>query len=388
VTTRAPSRPDSRVQGPTTASRRLGPLPSPLRRVLGSSLLEGLATPHGVSHYLEALHPLWSLEGGRALVEAVTAETADMVTLTLRPDQRWDGFTAGQHVRVGVEIEGTIHTRTYSLSGSAHRSDGRYTVTVKRKEDGLVSGHLTTNIRPGDVLHASAATGDVVLPDPRPQRLLLVSAGSGITPLASMLATLADEAHEGRVTFLHYARTPADVPFADDLARIAQMLPETEVILVPTATRGDGPVTGRFAPQHLDTVLPEHREVPTFACGPAGFVDAIEEHYDAASATDVLSVERFSPPALRANLEPGEGTVRFAQSNLEVDDDGTTLLEQAESAGLTPEFGCRMGICHTCTRTKTAGSVVDLRNGRRSDTPEEKVQICVSAAAGDVILDL
>ena len=387
MTTRAPGRP--RVGGsPARTAARLGPLPAPLRRVLGTSLLEGLATPHGVSHYLEAVHPLWRLEGGRALVEKVTPEPGDMVTLTLRPDHGWSGFTAGQHVRLGVEIDGAVHTRTYSLSGSAHRDDGRYTITVKRKEGGLVSGHLTTNVHPGDVLHASAATGDVVLPDPRPERLLLLSAGSGITPLASMLATLADEDHEGRVTFLHYARTPGDVPFPDDLRRIADALPNGEVIVVPTAVGGEGPVSGRFVPGHLDTLAADHRGAPTFACGPAGFVDAVEEHYEAARAGGLLSVERFSPPALRADLEPGEGTVRFADSDLEVADDGTTLLEQAESAGLTPEFGCRMGICHTCTRTKTAGSVVDLRNGRRSGPGEENIQICVSAAAGDVILDL
>jgi stearoyl-CoA 9-desaturase NADPH oxidoreductase len=385
VPTLAPSRPRDAARSAVT---RLGPLSSPLRRVLGTSLLEGLTTPHGVSHYLEALHPLWSLEGGRALVEEITDETPDMVTLTLRPDHRWAGFSAGQHVRLGVEIEGATHTRTYSLSGSAHRSDGRYTITVKRKEGGLVSGHLTRRVRPGDVLHASAATGEVVLPDPRPRRLLFVSAGSGITPLASMLATLADEGHRGSVTFLHYARTPADVPFADDLARIAETLPEAEVIVVPTAVRGTSPVTGRFAPQHLDTVLPDHLRIPTFACGPAGFVDAIEGHYAAGGGADLVEVERFSPPTLRANLEPGEGTVRFDASDREVDDDGTTLLEQAESAGLSPEFGCRMGICHSCTRTKTAGDVVDLRNGRRSDAPGEKIQICVSAAVGDVVLDL
>lgn len=388
----APGRPDGRPARPRgvrhAAAARLGPLPSPVRRVLGSSLLEGLATPHGVSHYLAAIHPLWSLRGGRAIVEHVTAETEDIVTLTLRPDHRWAGFTAGQHVRLGVEIDGVVHTRTYSLSGSDHRDDGRYTITVKRKEGGLVSGHLTAHVHPGDVLHASQATGDVVLPQPRPERLLLVSGGSGITPLASMLATLADEGHTGRVTFLHYARTPADVPFADELARIADARPDTDVVVVPTATRAAGPVSGRFTPDHLDVVAPDHLEIPTFACGPAGFVDAIEDHYDVHAASHLLSVERFSPPVLRANVGPGEGTVRFDASDLEVEDDGGTLLEQAEAAGLAPEFGCRMGICHSCTRTKIAGGVVDLRNGRRSATPGEKLQICVSAADGDVVLDL
>jgi stearoyl-CoA 9-desaturase NADPH oxidoreductase len=80
--------------------------------------------------------------------------------------------------------------------------------------------------------------------------------------------------------------------------------------------------------------------------------------------------------------------VRFAASGVERADDGRSLLEQAESAGLTPEFGCRLGICHTCTQHKVAGGTVDLRSGRRCDAPGTTVPICVSVPAGDVVLDL
>jgi stearoyl-CoA 9-desaturase NADPH oxidoreductase len=367
---------------------RLGPLPRPVRRALGHPVLESLATPHGVSRYLEAVHPLWALEGGRALVTGTQAETSDMVTLTLRPGHQWAGFAAGQHVRVGVEIDGTVRTRTYSISSSQHRGDGQLTITVKRKAGGLVSGHLVTQVRPGDVLACSAATGEVVLPAPRPERLLLISGGSGITPMASMLRTLADEQHPGRVIFLHYARTRDDVAFADDLTRIGQELADTEVVVVPTGPGGAGPVAGRFVPAHLEQLVPDHLEVPTFACGPSGLVDAVDQHYGSHGAAQQLRVERFSPPTLQPPTGPGGGTVRFAASGVERADDGRSLLEQAESAGLTPEFGCRLGICHTCTQHKVAGGTVDLRSGRRCDAPGTSVQICVSVPAGDVVLDL
>lgn len=367
---------------------RLGPLPAPVRRVLSNALLDGLATPHGVSRYLETLHPLWSLEGGRALVTDKRRESTDMVTLTLRPDHGWSGFRAGQHIRLGVEIDGALRTRTYSVSCSQHRADREFTITVKRKEDGLVSGHLTTKVDPGEAVRCSPATGDVVLPDPRPARLLLISAGSGITPLASMLRTLADEHHTGRVTFLHYARTREHVPFAADLARIAAELPDTDVVIVPTS-RGDADgLSGRFHAGHLEGLVADHLDTTTFACGPTGLVDAVEAHYETADAGDRLHVERFTPPALRANTTPGDGMVRFEASDLEVTDDGRPLIDQAEQVGLTPEFGCRMGICKTCTRRKVAGGVIDLRNGRRSDAPEEPIELCVSVAAGDVIIDL
>jgi stearoyl-CoA 9-desaturase NADPH oxidoreductase len=359
-----------------------------VRRVLGSGVVTGLTTPHGPSRYLAAINPLWSLEGGRAVVTDVTPETPDTVTLTLRPDHRWQGSRAGQHVRLGIEIDGVLHTRTYSVSSSAHRADGQFTITVKRKEGGFVSGHLTRRVAPGDVLACSEATGDVVLPEPRPDRLLLLSGGSGITPMASMLRTLADEGHPGRVTFLHYARTEDDVAFAEDLDRLADRLPDAEVVVVTTSAGASGPLTGRFSPSHLDELVPDHLDVPAFACGPSGLVDAVEDHYRANGADARLQVERFTPPPLQATAGPGDGRVTFAASGLERDDDGRTLLEQAEDEGLTPEFGCRMGICHTCTRHKESGSTIDLRNGRRSDRPDENVQVCVSVAAGDVVMDL
>jgi stearoyl-CoA 9-desaturase NADPH oxidoreductase len=369
-----------------SAPRR--PLPPAVRSVLGSSLLEGLATPHSVSRYLESVHPLWTLEGGRAQVVAVHHETDDVVTLTLQPDHVWEGSRPGQHVRIGVPIDGVTQTRTYSVSSSAHRTDGRFTITAKHKPGGLVSGWLHARATAGAVLHCSAATGDVVLPDPRPERLLLVSAGSGITPVASMLRTLADEDHPGQVTFLHYTRSRADVPFLSDLEAIADRLPDVALHVVSTGGEPGEVLAGRFEARHLDRLVPGYREQPAFACGPTGLIDALEEVYAAEGVEDLLHVERFTPRALVRPDGVAGGTVRFARSGIEVTDDGRSLLEQAEAAGLTPENGCRMGICHTCTRFKPEGAVTDLRDGRVSDTPDSRVQICVSVPAGDVVVDL
>ena len=84
----------------------------------------------------------------------------------------------------------------------------------------------------------------------------------------------------------------------------------------------------------------------------------------------------------------GEGRVRFAHSGIEAASKGVSLLEQAEQAGLSPAYGCRMGICHTCTTRKLAGQVRDLRSGTLSSADAEDVQLCVSVPAGDVELDL
>ncbi|BBC63430.1 hypothetical protein MMRN_03260 [Mycobacterium marinum] len=98
--------------------------------------------------------------------------------------------------------------------------------------------------------------------------------------------------------------------------------------------------------------------------------------------------ESFVPAPIEAPAQPSGGRVRFADSGIDVVDDGRSLLEQAESAGLAPENGCRMGICHTCTRRKTSGTVRNLVTGAVSVAPDEDVQICVSVPVGDVDLSL
>ena len=71
-----------------------------------------------------------------------------------------------------------------------------------------------------------------------------------------------------------------------------------------------------------------------------------------------------------------------------VENSGATLLEQAEAAGLTPEYGCRMGICFTCTKVKTSGCTRNVRNGELHTDPDTEVQLCISAPVGDVAIDL
>ena len=132
---------------------------------------------------------------------------------------------------------------------------------------------------------------------------------------------------------------------------------------------------GRFAAAHVETD-PDH----VFVCGPPELADAVRSIYPDAAA------ESFVPPVFSG--ESSGGRVMFADSGVEITDDGRPLLDQAEAAGLTPESGCRMGICFSCTRRKTNGAVRNVITGAVSSTEEEDVQICVSAPVGDVDIAL
>ena len=346
--------------------------------------VEALATPHGIDRYLELVHPMLTVRELRAVVTDVQRPTADSVTLTLRPTRQWQGFRAGQFVQVAVDIDGVRRTRCFSPSGSEHRPDGRIELTVKAHPDGDVSRYLYRHARPGLVLGLSQADGSFRLPDRRPEQLLFISGGSGITPVLSMLRTLLDEGHRGEIAFVHYDRTEADLAHLAELRAIAAQHPNVRVALGFTRQPG-GDLHGRFHETHLAEAAPWYPHAQTYLCGPTGLQSAVREHYAAKGIEDSLHTEQFTL-AVAVPAGDASGEVRFGDTVVE--NSGATLLEQAESAGLTPEFGCRMGICFTCTKVKTSGCTRDVRTGELHAEPDTEVQLCISAPVGDVEIAL
>jgi ferredoxin-NADP reductase len=350
-------------------------------RVLRSPLVDLLTGPHGVDRYTELVEPTWTLGDSRAKIVAVRRQTTRSVTLTLEPNAACraqfpvaslapgagPAFRAGQHVNLSIEVNGRRMTRCYSPANA--ENDALIELTIGLHDGGAVSQHLYRNARPGMVVGLDGVGGDFVLPANRPRRILFVSGGSGITPVLSMLRTLIAEGHTGEIAFVHYARTAAEACYRDELAA----LPGVRVLHGYTRSDDAADLVGRFGPEHLAAAMPNPEAV--FACGPPELVDAVRTQ-----CPDALS-ESFVPPVFTVPTEASGGRVAFADSGVDVVDDGRSLLEQAEAAGLSPESGCRMGICHTCTRRKTSGAVVSTTDG-------EDVQICVTAPVGDVEIAL
>ncbi len=362
-------------------------------RLLRSPMAAALASPHGVDTYLQLLNPMWAAHDVRARVVDVRRETtgrgtAPVATLTLQPTSTWRGHVAGQHVLVGIDLPGSArrHTRAFSISSAASGPGERFTLTIRAHDEGQVSSHLVRRARPGQLLHLSQAQGDFTLSEspatPTNNRLVFITGGSGITPAMSMLRTLLRDGYDGhagrRVTFLHYARTPEDQIFADELASIAAADNGVDVQL----RYGDQ----LFSELELRRLVPDHRHTDTWLCGPAGLVELVRAAYDGSPR---LRMEFFKPAVARTGGEvPADGDVRFTRSGTTVANTGATLLEQAEAAGLTPEYGCRMGICFSCTSRKTSGTVRNILTGEESATPDEDVRICVSRPTSDCQIEL
>lgn len=355
-----------------------------MQRILRSRALAALTSPHGVDRYLELVNPMWAAAEVRARIVSIHREVdvpghPPVATLTLQPTSTWRGHRAGQHVQLGVEIDGARRaTRVFSISSPESGPGDRLTITQRANPRGVVSRFLVERARPGTMVHLSQAEGEFVLPDHVPERLLLLSGGSGITPVMSMLRTLHRRTHRGRITFLHYAQSPDHQIFAAELDEIRHSGHGTEVHLLHPEL-GDP----NLSPAYLDRLVPGYRDVLTYACGPAPMIDAVRAVYD---GSDVLRVEYFQPP--RTSGTSAEGDVAFVRSGVEVANTGATLLEQAERAGLTPEFGCRMGICLSCTAVKRDGTVRNVLTGEESSLPDEEIRVCVNAPVGDCVVDL
>ncbi len=341
------------------------------KKVLRSPLVDLLTGPHGVDRYTELVDPTWTTDA-RAKVVDVRRTTPRSVTLLLAPNAAVAGHRAGQHLNLTVEIDGRRHTRCYSPASAEGAS--LIELTIGCHDGGLVSTHLYRHARPGMVVGLSEPAGDFVLPDRRPRRILFVSGGSGITPVMSMLRTLQAEGYDGEIAFVHYARTPAEGCYREELAA-------TGVRVLHGYTRSPGgELTGRFGQEHLQTAMADPDAV--YVCGPPALVEAVREH-----CTDVSS-ESFVPMPFVLPDAPSGGRISFSDSGIDATDDGRPLLDQAEAAGLTPTSGCRMGICHTCTRRKHRGAVRNVTTGAVSTADEEDVQICVSVPVGDVAIAL
>ncbi|HEY1567336.1 MAG TPA: iron-sulfur cluster-binding domain-containing protein, partial [Solirubrobacteraceae bacterium] len=207
----------------------------------------------------------------------------------------------------------------------------------------------------------------------------------GITPVLSMLRTLVDEGHDGEIAFLHFARTESDWLYEPEVRALGTRHPRLQVAY--RTTRGTDPQ--RLDAAEVSALIGDAAGATAAVCGPPSLVDAAPGVWAQLGGDPArLLTETFTPPRLLVSGEAATGTLRFLRSDRTASIGGGTLLEQAEAAGLSPEFGCRMGICHTCTCRKTAGAVRNLRTGAVSDEENEDIQLCISAPAGDVALEL
>ena len=361
---------------PTVAGAKQRPGWHALRTLAGR-----VTTPLLPDDYLKLANPLWSARELRGRVLEVRQETADSATLVIKPGWGFSfDYQPGQYIGIGVLMDGSWRWRSYSLTSSPVKGGRTITITVKAMPEGFLSTHLVGGLAPGTVVRLAAPQGNFVMPDPAPASVLFVTAGSGITPVMSMLRTLVRRGQVTDIVHLHSAPTESQVMFGTELAALHDANPGYRLRLRSTRTQG------RLNLERIADEVGDWRDRQAWACGPEGMLNEAEKVWKAAGVVANLHLERFA--ATRAAAHGTGGTVTFERSGKEIEADAaTSLMEAGEKVGIQMPFGCRMGICQTCVVGLVDGYVRDLRTGVEHEAGT-RIQTCVSAASGDCVLDV
>ncbi|HUE93524.1 iron-sulfur cluster-binding domain-containing protein [Pseudomonas sp.] len=362
--------------------RRLAGLLYPLRALVAHGWLRESDVDAG----LALLHPALRLNRVFTRVTQRQWVADDMLELTLQANGNWGGAQPGQHLQLYLERDGVRLSRSYSLTDV--QPDGRLQIAIKQQAAGRVSPYLLEHLTVDDVLELGPVYGELSWPEAQ-QGVLLLAAGSGITPLLGLLRAALAQGFSAPITLLHYVREQGQRGFVAELQALQAQHSNLQVRWSLTAAGAEsGVLNGRFAVEHLAEVTQlDQRRV--LACGPAGFVAQVQQWWQAAGLPGALQVEAFTAPVLRADVSLRQVRLGFARSHQQaIANNQHSLLEQAEAHGLQPAHGCRQGICASCTCTLLSGTVRDLRSGLLFSEPGQPIRLCVSAPHTDVEIDL
>ena len=357
----------------------------PAARQRLARLARNFTFPLRLDDYLALIDPAWSTREATATVVRTRDEADGARTVVLRPTFAWPGHRPGQYLRIGAEIDGIRQWRAYTITSDPQHPEGLLSVTVKEVGDGAMSPFFASQCKPGMMLYLGEVEGEFALPDPLPAKLLMVSAGSGITPVWSLLRELDRRGALVDVVHVHSCRDADRFIFGDVLRGLASEQDGYRLIERHTATKP------RLDPEEIAALVPDWPERETFLSGPRDLIDAVQEHQEAAGRADALHTERFQPVigTGAGGGTGGGGTVRFLVTDAEATcDPGVSMLVGGEESGANLPFGCRMGICHTCVGRLRSGQVRDLRSGEVHGEVGMTVRTCVNGPEGDVEIEL
>jgi ferredoxin-NADP reductase len=352
--------------------------------------------------------PDWNPEtDDRLLCREARQETHDVKTFvftSVRPAVF--RFLPGQFLTLDVPLSGGVINRCYTIASSPARPY-RISITVKRKPGGAVSGWLHDNLRPGVEIRASLPLGDFTPPPSARGKWLMLSGGSGITPLMSMTRSSCDLADGRDIVFVHAARSPVDIIFRQELDLMARQSPRLRLAHICETMAGESSwpgFTGRVSLPILRVIAPDLAEREVFCCGPAPFMAGVrtmlgEAGFDMAryhqESFDFAELSAGAPaeePTAKEQARPNGAVFRieFAKSGRTIECGAdTTVLAAAKAAGLRLPSSCTRGLCGTC-KSRLISGAVDMKHAggiRQREIDQGLALLCCSKTTSDVVVD-
>ena len=349
------------------------------RASLFNSMAQSVMNSHDANFWLQKINPLWSMNQPLAKVVKKQIVAKDMVSLILQCNRHVQRGVAGQHHPVTVEIAGRHYERTYSLM---QVDADHLCLTVKKVDQGLVSSWLVDQSQTGDILRLGQPYGEMQQQVQTP-RLLLLAAGSGITPMLSLIEAFCQSRQLKAISvqLMYWVKTHEDAAYAEYLKEVAENFTNFTYQIFYTQEHDQ-----RLNPSHIDQ-LKSLNETTVYACGPSGFAATAETLFKhvASIQTEAFSLSQFDTDA----TDTGFINVTLTQSNKTLAiPKGQSILSSLEHQGIKPKHGCRMGICNKCACTKAQGATKNLLNGSANHEPSQLLKICVNSAQSDLVIDL
>lgn len=342
-----------------------------------NTAFESVVDKHTVNFWLQKLNPLWSMHEPLGKITKKQFVSSDMLSLDLQVNRHFDFGLAGQHHPVYVVVDGVRYERSYSLT---RLDDKHVQINVKKVTDGKVSTWLHEQAEVGDIIEFGLPFGDMTV-NTTAQPLVLLAAGSGITPMLSMIQEMqhAKRFNKQAVHLLYWVKTEADAAFKAQFEAFASQYQDFTFEIFYTQA-GDQ----RLNSSHIERIA-DLAQSTVYACGPSGFVLRVEELCANAQS---LKTEAFSLTEL-ASDDVGFVNVTLTKSNKVLTiPKGQPILSSLEQQNVKPNHGCRMGICNKCACNKVEGSTRNLVNGIQNKEPGNLLKICVNSAQTDLVIDL
>lgn len=304
-------------------------------------------------------------------------------------------FTAGQYMTFRLPSGDGLVERCYTISSSASRTDG-IEITIKHQPQGEASGLFHETLTVGARIAALGPVGQFSPATLGDGPYALIAAGSGVTPMLSILRTAADRGIDLDAVFIHVAGSLADAIAADELPQLHRKLPKLQARVVPTRDRQNRERESRLTPEKLHALVPDLAERIVLCCGPEGFMQMVQTAaQDAGVPAHRYAQESFDFATPVDDL-PVDGVVRsfritFSRSGAAFNcADGASILSAARAAGVAMPSSCARGQCGTCKAFKHIGDVEMVHEGgiRQREIDRGLVLPCVCRPRTDVTLDL